>query len=112
MKIKLREVGNVTIIELEGNMTLGEGDEELGQHIQVLLKQGKNNILLKMTECPYIDSAGLGEIVRGFINLSRHGGKLKLLDLSKRIEDLLIIVKMRDLFEVFDNEEAALKSFS
>jgi anti-sigma B factor antagonist len=93
-------------------MTLGEGDELLKNRINTLLADGKKKLLLNLEGVPYIDSAGLGEIVRTFTTVSRQGGKLKLLNLTKRIEDLLSITKLLTVFETFDSEPEAIKSYS
>jgi anti-sigma B factor antagonist len=93
-------------------MTLGEGDELLKDKIASMVSQGKKKILLNLEAVPYIDSAGLGEIVRTYTTVSRQGGSLKLLNLTKRITDLLAITKLLTVFETFDSESDALKSFS
>jgi anti-sigma B factor antagonist len=93
-------------------MTLGEGDELLKDKINSLLASGKKKLVLNLEGVPYIDSAGLGEIVRTYTTVSRQGGSLKLLNLTKRIEDLLSITKLLTVFETFDTEAEAIKSFS
>jgi anti-sigma B factor antagonist len=112
MEIVERTVNDVTVLDLKGKMTLGEGDELLKDKINSLLSNGKNKLVLNLEGVPYIDSAGLGEIVRTFTTVSRQGGKLKLLNLTKRIEDLLSITKLLTVFETFDSEADAVKSFS
>ena len=112
MVIEERVVGDVTILDLKGKMTLGEGDELLKDKINSLVNQGHKKLLLNLEGVPYIDSAGLGEVVRAYTTVSRQGGKLKLLNLTKRIEDLLTITKLITVFEVFESEEAAAKSFA
>ena len=112
MQIEERIVGDVTVLDLKGKMTLGEGDELLKDKINSLMNQGRGKILLNLEGVPYIDSAGLGEIVRTFTTVSRQGGKLKLLNLTKRIEDLLSITKLLTVFETYDTEAEAIKSFS
>ena len=89
MQIEERVVGEVLILDLKGKMTLGEGDELLKDKINSLISQGRKKLLLNLEGVPYIDSAGLGEIVRTYTTVSRQGGKLKLLNLTKRIQDLL-----------------------
>jgi anti-sigma B factor antagonist len=111
MQIEERVVGDVTILDLKGKMTLGEGDELLKDRINSLIGQGHKKLLLNLEAVPYIDSAGLGEVVRAYTTVSRQGGKLKLLSLTKRIEDLLTITKLITVFEVFDAEGEAVKSF-
>ncbi len=112
MDIVERTVSDVTVLDLKGKMTLGEGDELLKDKINSLLNAGKKKLVLNLEGVPYIDSAGLGEIVRTFTTVSRQGGKLKLLNLTKRIEDLLSITKLLTVFETFDSEAEAIKSFS
>ena len=112
MQIEQRAVGSVMILDLKGKITLGEGDEALKDKINSLILQGHKKMLLNFGDVPYIDSAGLGEIVRTYTTVSRQGGQLKLVNLTKRITDLLSITKLLTVFETFDNEPEALKSFS
>jgi anti-sigma B factor antagonist len=112
MEIAERVVNDVMILDLKGKMTLGEGDELLKDKINSLLSQGRKKLLLNLEGVPYIDSAGLGEVVRTYTTVSRQGGSLKLLNLTKRIEDLLSITKLLTVFETYDSEPDALKSFS
>ena len=111
MVIEERVVGDVTILDLKGKMTLGEGDELLKDKINSLIHQGQKKLLLNLEGVPYIDSAGLGEIVRTYTTVSRQQGNLKLVNLTKRITDLLSITKLLTVFETFDSEPDALKSF-
>jgi anti-sigma B factor antagonist len=111
MVIEERIIGDVTILDLKGKMTLGEGDELLKDKINSLIHQGQKKLLLNLEGVPYIDSAGLGEIVRTYTTVSRQGGNLKLVNLTKRITDLLSITKLLTVFETFDTEPEALKSF-
>jgi anti-sigma B factor antagonist len=112
MQIDERQVGEVTILDLKGKITLNEGDEVLKDKINSLILQNRKRILLNLADVPYIDSAGLGEIVRTYTTVSRQGGQLKLVNLTKRITDLLMITKLLTVFETFDVEQDALKSFS
>ncbi len=112
MQIDERAVGEVTILDLKGKITLNEGDEVLKDKINSLIMQGKKRILLNLAEVPYIDSAGLGEIVRTYTTVSRQGGQLKLVNLTKRITDLLMITKLLTVFETFEVEQDAIKSYS
>jgi anti-sigma B factor antagonist len=112
MDIVERTVSDVTVLDLKGKMTLGEGDELLKDKINSLLANGKKKLILNLEGVPYIDSAGLGEIVRTYTTVSRQGGNLKLLNLTKRIEDLLAITKLLTVFETYDAEQEAVKSFS
>jgi anti-sigma B factor antagonist len=112
MEIAERTVSEVTVLDLKGKMTLGEGDELLKDKINSMLASGKKKLVLNLEGVPYIDSAGLGEIVRTYTTVSRQGGSLKLLNLTKRIEDLLSITKLLTVFETFDTEAEAIQSFS
>ena len=112
MVIEERIIGDVTVLDLKGKMTLGEGDELLKDKINSLIHQGQKKLLLNLEGVPYIDSAGLGEIVRTYTTVSRQGGSLKLLGLTKRITDLLSITKLLTVFEAYDDEADAVRSFS
>jgi anti-sigma B factor antagonist len=111
MQIEERSAGDVTVLDLKGKMTLGEGDELLKDKINSLIHQNQKNLLLNLEGVPYIDSAGLGEIVRTYTTVSRQGGALKLVNLTKRITDLLSITKLLTVFETFDLEKDAVASF-
>lgn len=112
MQIDERRSGDVMILDLKGKLTLGEGDELLKDKVNSLIQQGYRQLLLNLEGVPYVDSAGLGEIVRTYTTVSRQGGKLKLLNLTKRIEDLLSITKLLTVFETFETEQEAVKSFT
>ena len=112
MQIAERKNGDVVVLDLKGKITLGEGDELLKDKVNSLVNQGHRKIVLNLAEVPYIDSAGLGEIVRTYTTVSRQGGRLKLLGLTKRITDLLSITKLLTVFETFDSEDDAVRSFS
>ena len=112
MQIEERIVGDVVVLDLKGSVTLGEGDELLKDKVNSLVNQGHKKLVLNLADVPYIDSAGLGEIVRTYTTVSRQGGSLKLLNLTKRITDLLSITKLLTVFETFDSEQDAVQSFS
>ena len=112
MRIEERTVGGVTILDLRGKLTLGDGDTLLKDKIHSLLHQGRRQFLLNLGDVPYIDSAGIGEVVSTFSTVSRQGGTLKLLNLTKRIHDLLAITKLLTVFETFSVEAEAVRSFS
>ena len=112
MQIEERTVGDVLILDVKGRITLGEGDEILKDKVNSLLHQGLKKIVLNLAEVPYIDSAGLGEIVRTYTTVSRQGGSLKLLSLTKRITDLLAITKLLTVFETYESENEAVQSFA
>lgn len=111
MEIEERDNGGVMILDLKGKLTIGEGDELLKDKVNSLIQQGHQKLLLNLEGVPYVDSAGLAEIVRTYTTVSRQGGKLKLLNLTKRIEDLLAITKLLTVFETFESEQEAVKSF-
>ena len=111
MQIDERVVNGVTILDLKGKITLGEGDEALRDRISHLLQTGNRKLLLNLEGVPYIDSAGLGEVVRTYTTVSRQGGQLKLVNLTKRITDLLMITKLLTVFETYDSEKAAIDSY-
>jgi anti-sigma B factor antagonist len=112
MQIDERAVGDVVVLDLKGKITLGKGDELLKDKVNSLVNQGHKKIVLNLADVPYIDSAGLGEVVRTYTTVSRQGGSLKLLNLTKRITDLLSITKLLTVFETFDSENEAVRSFS
>jgi len=112
MQIEERTSGDVVVLDLKGKITLGEGDELLKDKVNSLVNQGHKKIVLNLADVPYIDSAGLGEVVRTYTTVSRQGGALKLLNLTKRITDLLSITKLLTVFETFDSEGEAVRSFS
>jgi anti-sigma B factor antagonist len=111
MQISERTSGEVVILDVKGRITLGDGDELLKDKVNQLVAAGKKKIILNLADVPYVDSAGLGEIVRTYTTVSRQGGSLKLLNLTKRISDLLAITKLLTVFETFDAEPEAIKSF-
>ena len=111
MQISERAVGDVVILDVKGRITLGDGDEVLKDKVNAVVGKGQKKILLNLADVPYVDSAGLGEIVRTYTTVSRQGGSLKLLNLTKRISDLLAITKLLTVFETHDNEADAIRSF-
>jgi anti-sigma B factor antagonist len=112
MKIDERTVGDVTILDMQGKLLIGEGDELLREKINGLVEGGTTKILLNLGDVPYMDSAGLGEVVRCYTTVSRKNGKLKLVNLTKRLQDLLSITKLLTVFETYESEDEAVKSFS
>ena len=112
MQIEERAAGDIIILDLTGKMTLGEGDEILKDKVNSLILDGRKKIILNLAGVPYIDSSGLGEIVRTYTTVSRQGGSLKLLNLTRRITDLLSITKLLTVFETHDSEDDAVRSFS
>ena len=113
MEISERHNGGVAIIDVAGKITLGEGgDVVLKDKMHSLMAQGHKQILLNLGEVSYVDSAGLGEIVQAFATVTKQGGTLKLLNVTKRIKDLISITKLLTVFETFDSEPAAVASFN
>jgi anti-sigma B factor antagonist len=111
LQIEERALGEVMILDVKGKLTIGDGDELLKDKINSLIQQGRKKLILNLEGVPYVDSAGLGEIVRTYTTVSRQGGNLKLLNLTKRITDLLMITKLLTVFDTYDSEEEALNSF-
>ncbi len=112
VKLSTRQVGDVTVIDAAGRITLGEGTSALRDLIRDSLGAGHKKVLLNLGEVNYIDSSGIGELVSAFTTVTNQGGQLKLLNLSKRIQDLLQITKLYTVFEVHDDEAAAIRSFA
>jgi anti-sigma B factor antagonist len=112
INITERQAGDVTILDLQGKVTIGEGSVALRNTIRRLLGEGKNKILLNLGGVGYIDSSGIGELVSSFTAVNKEGGTLKLLNLTEKIQDLLAITKLLTVFDVFDSEGDALSSFS
>ena len=112
MTITERKSGDVTILDVEGKILLGEGDVQLKRKIDELIERKENKLLLNLANVPYMDSGGLGEIVRSYTTVKRAGGELKLLNATKRISDLLTITKLITVFEIFESEADGVKSFA
>ena len=111
MTITERKSGDVTILDVEGKILLGEGDVQLKRKIDELIERKEIKRLLNLANVPYMDSGGLGEIVRSYTTVKRAGGELKLLNATKRISDLLTITKLITVFEIYEEEGEAVKSF-
>jgi anti-sigma B factor antagonist len=112
MHISERTVGDVMIVDVSGKVTLGDGgDAMLKDKMGSLVQQGNKKVLLNLGDVSYVDSAGLGAIVQAYATLNKIGGTLKLLNATKRIKDLLSITKLLTIFDTFDNEAEAVKSF-
>ncbi len=111
VQISSRTAGDVTIVDVAGKITLGEGSSALRDKVKELSASGSKKMLINLGDVNYIDSSGIGELVSAFTTVSNSGGALKLLNLTKRVQDLLQITKLYTVFEVFDSEDAALKSY-
>ena len=112
MTLKTREVGGATIVDLSGKITLGEGGVTLREEVRKLLAEGKKKIVLNLAEVNYIDSSGLGELVSAYTAVKNAGGELKLLNLTSKVRDLLVITKLVTVFDVKDDEATAVSSFA
>lgn len=111
LNISERQAGDVTILDLSGKITIGEGSVALRNTIRRLLGEGKKSILLNLASVGYIDSSGIGELVSSFTAVNKESGKLKLLSLTQKIQDLLAITKLLTVFDTFDDEGSALSSY-
>ena len=107
-----RQAGDVTILDLNGKVTIGEGSVALRNAIRRLLGEGKNKILMNLAGVGYIDSSGIGELVSSFTAVNKEGGTLKLLKLTQKIQDLLAITKLLTVFDTYDDESSALSSYN
>jgi anti-sigma B factor antagonist len=112
MKVSTRQVDGVTILDLSGRITLGEGSVQLRDAIRDLLAKGSKLILLNLADVNYIDSSGIGELVSAYTTVRNQGGELKLLNLTKKVHDLLQITKLYTVFDVKDDEASAIASFT
>ena len=111
MKFKTRTVDGITILDLNGRITLGEGSVVLRDAVRDVLSKGSNRILLNVGGVDYIDSSGVGELVSAYTSVKNQGGELKLLNLTKKVHDLLQITKLYTVFDVHDEEASAIASF-
>ena len=112
VKLTLRQVGDVTVVDAVGRLTLGEGSSVFRDAVRDLVAKGNKKIVLNLGEVTYIDSSGIGEMVSAFTTVTNQGGQFKLLHLTKRVQDLLQITKLYTVFEVFDDEAHAIGSFA
>jgi anti-sigma B factor antagonist len=112
MKVNTRQVDGVVVMDLSGRITLGEGSVVLRDAVRELLSKGNKKILANLADVNYIDSSGIGELVSAFTTVKNQGGELKLLNLTKKVHDLLQITKLYTVFDVKDNEANAIKSFN
>jgi anti-sigma B factor antagonist len=112
VKLNTRQVGDVTVIDATGRITLGEGASTFRESLRELLRKGNKKLLVNLGEVNYIDSSGIGDLVSGFTSVTNQGGQLKLLHLTRRVQDLLQITKLYTVFEVFEDEAEAVRSFA
>jgi len=111
LNIRERQAGDVTILDLEGRITIGDGNVSLRNAIRRLIQEGKKKILLNLAGVGYVDSSGIGELVSSYTTIGREKGQLKLLNLTQKIQDLLAITKLLTVFDTYEDESAALNSF-
>jgi anti-sigma B factor antagonist len=111
LEVKERQAGDVTILDLSGEVRIGEGAVSLRDSIRNLSDQGKKKVLLNLAGVKYMDSTGVGELIANYTTVTKQGGQLKLLSLTDRIQNLLVITKLLTVFDSYDNEAEALKSF-
>ena len=111
LNIKERQAGDITILDMDGKVTIGEGSVALRTAIRRLLEEGKKKILLNLGGVGYIDSSGIGELVSSFTAINKEQGQLKLLNLTQKLQDLLGITKLLTVFDVYENESDALNSY-
>jgi anti-sigma B factor antagonist len=111
LDIKERQAGDVTVLDMSGKITIGEGSVALRSAIRRLLEEGKKRILLNLAGVGYIDSSGIGELVSSYTAINKEQGQLKLLNLTQKLQDLLAITKLLTVFDTYDDEAAALSSY-
>ncbi len=112
MKSNVREAGGVRILDLEGKITIGSGDVQLRQLVEESIAAGRSRILLNLRGVTHIDSSGIGEMVGCFTTVTRRGGKMKLVNLPPKINDILTVTQLITVFDVFDSEADAIASFA
>ena len=111
VKLNTRQVGDVSVVDVSGRITLGEGSSALRDCLRDLMAQNNKKVLLNLSEVSYIDSSGIGELVSGFTTVANSGGTLKLLGLTRRVKDLLQITKLYTVFDVHEEEAHAIRAF-
>lgn len=111
LKVSVRQVGEVAVVDLSGKITLGEGSGTLRDTVADISGKGNKNILLNMENVTYIDSAGLGELVGSYTSVTNKGGQLKLVNLQSKLKDLMQITKLHTVFRVFESEDEAIASY-
>jgi anti-sigma B factor antagonist len=111
MKIEKRKKDNVTIFDLKGKILFGDGIDELRKSINASIKENEKQLILNFAEVPYLDSTGLGEVVRSYTTLKKEGGTIKITNLTNKVKDLMMVTKLITVFETFTDENEAVKSF-
>ena len=111
MAVSERAIGAITILDVEGRLVLGSSADGLRDKVLSCLQQGQLQFIIDLAKVPYVDSSGLGELVQAYASVTKKGGALKLVHLTTKLRDLLVITKLATVFDCYDTEEAALASF-
>lgn len=111
LKATLRQVNSITVMDISGQITLGEGVTQLRELIRERLEKGNKHLLLNLADVTYVDTTGMGDLVRGFTTVSNQGGHLKLLNLSAKVKELMQVTRLYAVFEIYDDEGKAISSF-
>ncbi|HEX8195082.1 MAG TPA: STAS domain-containing protein [Pyrinomonadaceae bacterium] len=111
LTIRERQINNTTVLDLDGKLRLGEGSQEFHNTIRAAVEKGRKNIVVNLENVTSIDSSGLGELVAGYVAVTRSGGQINLLHLSKRVHELMFMTKLLTVFDVYDSESEAVNSF-
>jgi anti-sigma B factor antagonist len=111
LTIRERQINDTSVLDLEGKLKLGEGNQEFHDAIRALVEKGRKNIVVNLENVSAIDSSGLGELVAGYVAVTRSGGQINLLHLSKRVHELMFMTKLLTVFDVYDSESEAVNSF-
>ena len=111
LNIQERRIGDVTVLDMDGNIRIGGSDVALKKAIRSLVAEGRNQIVLNLARVAYIDSSGLGELISGHVTLNNKGGQIKLLNLTQRLQELMTTTKLVTIFEVYEDESQAIDSF-
>ena len=111
MKIATHQVDGITVLDLSGRITLGEGSVQLRDAVRDLVSKGQKNIVLNLGDVSYMDSSGVGELVTAYTSVKNQGGELKLVNLTKKIEDLMAITKLATVFDIHNDEASAIAAF-
>jgi anti-sigma B factor antagonist len=112
LTIRERQINNTSVLDLDGKLRLGEGSQEFHNAIRTLVEKGRKNIVVNLENVTSIDSSGLGELVAGYVAVTRSGGQINLLHLSKRVHELMFMTKLLTVFDVYDSESEAVNSFT
>ena len=112
MKIGERQAGDISILDIDGRIMFGDGEEDFCEAVTRVIESGRVKLVLNMAEVPYIDSAGISQLVRTFVTVGKRGGRMKLLNLSKRVREVLNVTRLLSVWDAYDSEEQATASFA